>query len=47
MFSSDWYRYEIELKFVLNKWDNFFAGLSQVKRQKKDFKVFHAETNFG
>ncbi len=38
---SDWYRYEIELKFDVTSGASFKA-VSQVKTEE-DFKVFHAK----
>lgn len=41
-FSSDWYRYEIELKFDVTSGTSFFEAVSRVKTEE-DFKVFHAK----
>lgn len=41
-FSSDWYRYEIELKFDVTSGTSFFEAVSKVKTEE-EFKVFHAK----
>ncbi len=47
VFLSDWYGYEIVLKFDITKLGQvFFKNVSQVKTEE-DFKVFHAKQNFG
>ena len=40
-FSSDWYRYEIELKFDSTSGTSFFQAVSQIKTDE-DFKAFNA-----